>query len=111
MLFRSRQEQGRDLPWISGTRALAASVSFYAAAHPRYWSLWNASVETPWTDAQAVRRDGGFIVCAHDDEACVALATRWTAQQRTVAVAKSHLGWRFEPRTYRVFTLQPLPQP
>ena len=38
------------IPWVAGTRALAASTSFYAADHPRYWSLWNNTLETPWAD-------------------------------------------------------------
>ena len=65
-----RAEFGTPLPWVSGTRALAASTSFYAADHPRYWSLWNNLIETPWADASEVHAHGAAIVCDNSDEAC-----------------------------------------
>lgn len=102
-----RQVHDGPLPAVSGTRALAASVSFYAPSHPRYWSLWNAATETPWVDLDAVERSGALLVCADDDHACADLAAQWTSDERTLTVAKTSRGLHFEPRRYRVFMLPP----
>ena len=102
------REVGGPLPWVSGTRALAASVAFYEADHPRYWSLWNSAVETPWVDAGKVLSRGAIIVCEPDDEACQAHAETWSADRRTLSVAKSARGFRFEPRSYVFYLLSPL---
>jgi len=101
-------EFGTELPWVSGTRALAASVAFYAEDHPSYWSLWNMAVETPWTDAGTIGAEGGVIVCESDDEECQRLAATWSADKRMMTVAKSSRGFNFEPRTYAVYWLPPL---
>jgi 4-amino-4-deoxy-L-arabinose transferase-like glycosyltransferase len=95
------------LPWVSGTRVLAASVAFYAADHPRYWSFWKSGVETPWVDPAAVRRDGGVIVCASTDTACAALAEPWSADRRLLSVAKSTRGFHFAASTYATYIIAP----
>ena len=69
-----RRETGQAPPWVSGTRALAASVAFYAADHPRYWSLWNSAVETPWVDDGRMLAEGGLIVCDSTDTPCAVRA-------------------------------------
>jgi len=102
-----RREWGTPLPWIAGTRALAASTAFYAASHPRYWSLWNAGVETPWVEDEDIVRQGALIVCDADDVACTERAGAWSAEVRTLTVAKEHAGWLFAPRSYRVYTIAP----
>ncbi len=101
------REIGGALPWISGTRALAASVAFYAPSHPGYWSLWHNVVETPWVHSAEVLEQGALIVCDHADEACQALAETWSADVRELAVAKSARGFQFAPQPYRVFLLRP----
>ena len=103
-----RSEFGTPLPWVSGTRALAASTSFYAADHPRYWSLWNNVVETPWADAAEVRARGAAIVCATADTACQGLAETWSPTQRKISVAKVSRGHRFEPTSYVFYFVPPL---
>ena len=103
-----RAEFGTPLPWVSGTRALAASTSFYAADHPRYWSLWNNLIETPWADAAEVHAHGAAIVCDNGDEACQSLAESWSAQPRSVSVAKVSRGHRFEPTSYVFYLVPPL---
>ena len=103
-----RSEFGGALPWVGGTRALAASVAFYAPAHPRTWSLWNQSVETPWSDSGTVMSQGGVIVCEPADEACAALAETWSADRRHLSVAKSLRGFDFPARAYDVYWLAPL---
>jgi len=103
------REWGTRLPWISGTRALAASTAFYAVSHPGYWSLWNASVETPWVEIEDIVRQGALIVCAADDDACVGRARTWSTDERTLTVAKDHAGWQFAPRRYRAYVVRPSP--
>jgi hypothetical protein len=94
------------LPWISGTRALAASVSFYSSDHPRYWSLWNSALETPWVKDAEVQTRGGIIVCDESDDVCQSLAASRSASRHTVRVAKSERGAHFPARSY-VFYLLP----
>ena len=103
-----QREFGGPLPWVSGTRALAASVAFYAHDHPRYWSLWNSAVETPWVDAGKVRDRGAIIVCELSDSPCQALAATWSADRRSLTAAKTARGYRFEPRSYVFYLLPPL---
>ncbi len=103
-----QREAGTPLPWVSGTRALAASVAFYAPSHPHYWSLWNASVETPWADLGAVNSRGGVIVCEQADAACQGLAESWSADRRPLSVAKSARGHDFAAHHYVVYLLTPL---
>ena len=97
----------RALPWITGTRALAASVSFYAPSHPRYWSLWQPATETPWVDVGQVLSQGGLIVCAQDDEACQEQAQAWSAERLAVSVAKSARGFQFEAQAFVVYWMSP----
>jgi 4-amino-4-deoxy-L-arabinose transferase-like glycosyltransferase len=103
-----RSEYASPLPWVSGTRPLAASAAFYANAHPRYWSMWNSAVETPWADDRDVTARGGIIVCETDDHACESLASHWSRDRRTLSVAKSERGYRFEPRSYVFYLVHPL---
>ena len=103
-----RAEFGSRLPWVSGTRALAASVAFYAASHPRTWSLWNQSVETPWSDSGTVMSQGGVIVCEPGDEPCHTLAETWSAARQRVSVAKSVRGFDFPARSYDLYWLVPV---
>jgi hypothetical protein len=93
---------------VSGTRALAASTAFYAADHPRYWSLWNAAVETPWADLAEVNSRGAVIVCEPSDDECQARAESWSADRRTLSVGKSARGFDFRARDYVVYLLPPL---
>jgi 4-amino-4-deoxy-L-arabinose transferase-like glycosyltransferase len=102
-----RRETSGPLPWVSGTRALAASVSFYAADHPRYWSLWNSAVETPWVDDGQVLAEGGLIVCDNADTACAMRAEAWSADRRHISVAKSERGFHFPVQDYVVYLLLP----
>ncbi|MFT3818509.1 MAG: glycosyltransferase family 39 protein [Rubrivivax sp.] len=102
-----RRQFGRPLPWVGGTRVLAASVAFYADEHPGYWSLWNRSVETPWVDDDRLQADGGAIVCALADAGCEALAEAWSADRRVLRVAKHARGHRFEARDYAVYLVEP----
>jgi len=106
-----REESGSRLPWVSGTRVLAASTSFYAPDAPRYWSLWNKTVETPWVDTDNVLRSGGVIICDTADAACESLAETWSADRRVVRVAKSARGFQFPPQSYGVYLLPPTRNP
>jgi hypothetical protein len=103
-------EFGQPLQWITGTRALAASTSFYTAGSARYWSLWSPAVETPWVDVDDVADDGGLIVCATDDSACQTAAERWSAERRNVTVSKRERGVSFAPVSYWVFVIRPRAQ-
>jgi len=100
-------EFGQPLPWVTGTRALAASTSFYTAGQARYWSFWSPAVETPWVDADAMLDDGGLIVCAPQDAACASTAALWSAEQRTITVAKRERGYSFPAVSYTVFLVRP----
>jgi 4-amino-4-deoxy-L-arabinose transferase-like glycosyltransferase len=102
-----RAEFGQAVPWVSGTRALAASAAFYANGHPRYWSLWNSAVETPWADMNAVKTQGGVIVCDTADTACQTLAESWTLDRRAITVAKSEHGYHFDAVEYVVYLVAP----
>ena len=102
-----RAEFGTPLLWVSGTRALAASVAFYDGDHPGYWSLWDRSLETPWADPGAVLDQGGLIVCELDDAACEPLAQTWSADRRIQTVAKSARGFHFKARSYAVYWVRP----
>jgi hypothetical protein len=82
-------------------------VAFYAADHPRYWSLWNSAVETPWVDDGSVLAEGGVIVCGTLDEPCQARAAAWSANRRSVSVAKSERGFHFPAETYVFYLLLP----
>ena len=103
-----RREIGSPLPWVSGTRALAASVSFYAGDHPRYWSLWNSAVETPWVNDGQVLARGAIIVCGTDDNECQSRAEAWTADRREISVAKLERGMHFKASAYVFYLLAPL---
>lgn len=105
-----RGQSGRPLPWVSGTRALAASVAFYAASHPRYWSVWAPEIETPWVDLADLRRRGGIIVCDGGDPACERLARNWSGDRQTLRVRKSARGHDFAPRDYAVYRIEPQPE-
>lgn len=98
-----RAHTGLPLPWVAGTRALAASTAFYASDHPGYWSLWNASLETPWVDAADVLDQGGVIVCDKADDDCQRLAEAWSADRRELQVAKSARGLSFPTRSYWLY--------
>jgi 4-amino-4-deoxy-L-arabinose transferase-like glycosyltransferase len=104
-----QQREGTALPFITGTRALAASTSFYAGEHPRYWSLWNPTVETPWVDLQAVAQAGGYIVCAASDTPCQTQAATWSAELQWLQVAKSARGHSFKPQRFAVWRIAPAP--
>jgi hypothetical protein len=106
-----RAEHNSPLPWVSGTRVLAASASFYASDHPRYWSLWNNTVETPWVNPDHIHAQGGLVVCALDDEACIQKGRLLSANERELSASKTHAGRRFKPQAYRVFMLAPQVQP
>jgi Dolichyl-phosphate-mannose-protein mannosyltransferase len=103
-----RAEVGGPLPYISGTRALAASTAFYGADHPRYWSVWNHHVETPWTDAGDITARGAMIVCETLDLACQQLAQSWSADRRTLSVAKVVRGISFAPKDYVYYLVRPV---
>jgi hypothetical protein len=98
---------GGRMPWVSGTRALAASTAFYAPDRPRYWSLWNTTGETPWVDVGEVLARGAVIVCETADEACQALAETWSPQRHKLSVAKAARGFQFEAREYVFYLLAP----
>jgi 4-amino-4-deoxy-L-arabinose transferase-like glycosyltransferase len=102
---------GRPLPEVAGTRALAASVAFYTPDHPRYWSLWNATVETPWVTPGAVQAWGSAIVCDSADRACEALAGQWSSDRQTLVVSKHERGYRFEPHRYALYLVPPSTAP
>ena len=102
-----RRETNSPLRWVSGTRALAASVSFYAADHPRHWSLWDAAVETPWVDDGRALAEGGIIVCENKDAACATRAEAWSAHRRSVSVAKSERGFDFPAHGYVFYLMLP----
>jgi hypothetical protein len=92
---------------VSGTRALAASVAFYAADHPRYWSLWNSAVETPWVDDGRVLAQGGVIVCDTSDAECAMRAEAWSAEPRSLSAAKTERGFQFPAQSYVFYLLPP----
>jgi 4-amino-4-deoxy-L-arabinose transferase-like glycosyltransferase len=100
-------EFGQPLPWVTGTRALAASTSFYTGGNARYWSLWRPAVESPWVNPDTVLDEGGLIVCDRRDEACLEAAESWSAERRTVTVAKRERGHSFAPVSYDVFVIRP----
>jgi 4-amino-4-deoxy-L-arabinose transferase-like glycosyltransferase len=100
-------EHSSPLPYVSGTRALATSTAFYASGHPRYFSLWNAAVETPWTDSDDVQRRGAIIVCASADTECQDLAQTWSADRRPLTVAKTARGFQFPAQRYLYYVLHP----
>ncbi len=98
---------GGDIPWVSGTRVLAASVAFYAPEHPQVFSLWNSALETPWVDRTDVLEAGGVIVCELADKPCAALAQTWSAQRQELHVAKQARGFQFDGLTYGVYWIAP----
>jgi len=102
-----RTEFDAPLPWVSGTRALAASVAFYADSHPRYWSLWNPVHETPWVDEARVFAEGGIVVCAIADTECARKGEELTQRRQEIGVAKRLRGFAFAPRRYLVYLLPP----
>lgn len=104
---RWRDEFLGPLPWVSGTRALAMSASFYSSDHPHYWSLWNAALETPWVDREQVFGKGGIVVCQETDLECQDIAGQWSQWREWVAVAKHERGHAFEPRRYVLYLLPP----
>lgn len=103
-----RAEFHRPLPWVTGTRALAASTAFYAPDHPRYWSLWAPAIETPWADTGEMRYRGGVIVCEPEDEACQSKAEAWSAERQELRVAKLARGHQFEPHRYVFYWVRPV---
>jgi 4-amino-4-deoxy-L-arabinose transferase-like glycosyltransferase len=102
-----REATGAPLARVSGTTVLAASTAFYASDHPRYWSLWNAAVETPWISDDAVRDDGGVIVCGWADRDCQSRAELWSAERREISVAKSSRGFQFAAERYVLYIVRP----
>ena len=104
---RWQSEYGTPLPWITGTRALAASVSFYSTGSARYWSLWAPTIETRWVDVDRMLSDGGLIVCASEDTACQTEAERWSAERSTLRVAKHERGFSFDAVSYEIYLMRP----
>lgn len=102
-----REVADTPLPWISGTRELAASVAFYAPSHPQYWSLWGAARETPWANPGRIRDQGGAIVCARDDDPCIERASWRQAWRVDLTVAKQARGFDFAPQHYVLFLSRP----
>jgi 4-amino-4-deoxy-L-arabinose transferase-like glycosyltransferase len=102
-----RNRTGQPLQWVSGSRALAESTAFYAGNHPRYWSLWDTRIETPWVDTSKVTRDGSVIVCDTTELECVRRAEAWTMDRTEVSVAKTAHGFRFSPKLFLVFFIAP----
>lgn len=98
---------GDRLRWVSGGRVLAASVAFYSPAHPRYWSMWNNAVETPWADGSAIGQDGGAFVCELDDEPCQRMAELWSVDRHVISVAKQSRGFQFGARQYAMYWMPP----
>ena len=98
---------GQRLPWVAGSEALAASVSFYGKSRPAYWSLRNPAQHTPWVDVQQVLTDGGALVCTADDRLCADAATGWGGQVENLIVAKHARGVVFPAATYTVGWLPP----
>ncbi len=105
------QEVGGPLPYVSGTRALAASTAFYGHDHPQYWSVWNHRIETPWADAGDIAARGAMIVCETPDLPCQQLAQSWSAERRTLSVAKVARGFSFGPKEYVYYLVRPLTRP
>jgi hypothetical protein len=103
-----RQEVGSPLPYVSGTRALAASAAFYGPDHPQYWSIWNQHVETPWADAGDIAARGAMIVCEATDLPCQELAESWSAERSNLSVAKAVRGFSFAPKHYVYYLVRPL---
>jgi 4-amino-4-deoxy-L-arabinose transferase-like glycosyltransferase len=104
-------EVGGPLPYVSGTRALAASTAFYAPDHPQYWSVWNHHIETPWADAGDIAARGAMIVCELADLPCQQLAQSWSADRRSLRVAKVARGFSFAPHDYVYYLVRPLSRP
>jgi 4-amino-4-deoxy-L-arabinose transferase-like glycosyltransferase len=102
-----RAEFNGPLPWVTGTRELAASVAFYADSHPRYWSAWNVAHETPWAEPERVFADGGVIVCADNDRACADIGAGWSQRRTEITAAKQVRGFSFAARRYTVYLLPP----
>jgi 4-amino-4-deoxy-L-arabinose transferase-like glycosyltransferase len=102
-----RREESTPLRWVTGTRALAASTSFYLHGRARYWSLWSPGIETPWVEIDEVRDEGSLIVCAQEDTDCQDEAEAWSAESATLVVAKHERGFDFQAVPYRVYRLRP----
>jgi 4-amino-4-deoxy-L-arabinose transferase-like glycosyltransferase len=106
---RAWREFGGDepLPFIAGTRSLAASIAFYAPSHPRYWSLWNPATETPWIDVSRMQDAGGIIVCAAADDDCIGHAEFWSADRHDIRLAKAVRGRHFAERQFVYYVVPP----
>ena len=102
-----RAEYPGALASVTGSRTLAASVAFYAVDRPRYWSMWNAAVETPWFKAVDLVRLGGVIVCATTDSVCQSMGELRSAQRREIAVHKHVRGFQFPSHHYVLYLLPP----
>jgi 4-amino-4-deoxy-L-arabinose transferase-like glycosyltransferase len=103
-----RSEVGGPLPYVSGTRALAASTAFYGADHPQVWSLWNLAIESPWIDADDIAARGTMIVCDVADMQCQQLAERWSTQRSILSVAKETRGFSFAPQDFVYYLVRPM---
>ena len=102
-----RAEYAGALPSVTGSRTLAASVAFYAADRPRYWSMWNITLETPWVNAVDLARQGGVIVCATTDSLCQNMGGLRSVQRREIAVNKHVRGFQFPIHHYVLYFLPP----
>jgi 4-amino-4-deoxy-L-arabinose transferase-like glycosyltransferase len=103
-----RSQVGGPLPYVSGTRALAASTAFYGVDHPQYWSLWNPAVESPWIDADDIAARGTMIVCDVADMPCQQRAERWSTQRSSLRVAKETRSFSFAPQDYVYYLVHPM---
>jgi hypothetical protein len=55
----------------------------------------------------AVKNQGGVIVCDSADTACQSLAESWTLDRRAITVAKSEHGYHFDAIEYVVYLISP----
>jgi 4-amino-4-deoxy-L-arabinose transferase-like glycosyltransferase len=87
----------RPLAYVGGDGNLAYGVTFYLARPVTAYPDFNA-VLAPWVRRQALLRDGIVMVCAAEEEACIARIKAYAANASSFRINEATLVDRFWDR-------------
>ena len=97
------QAYGSKLKWVTGTRPIAMSASFYSASGAQYWNAWARELDSPWVNEARVRQDGYAVVCdSRIEPDCPRQARQLCGTVQAITVAKRTRGYTFDPVRFDV---------
>jgi 4-amino-4-deoxy-L-arabinose transferase-like glycosyltransferase len=104
------QTSATPLRLVGGPDDLAYGVAFYAADKPSAFSGLSTA-DSPWVDAERIRREGLAIVCPTEgicrSAAEVLVRARPDVHRSEVTLTRRYLGRDGDSRRYLIFTIPP----